>query len=92
MFRRVLPPLALAWMLVLGGAFLIGIGNPNLIGDPNQSPVCLVCSGRSGSFSDAGDLVIGVLTLGLAVAGLIATLAQPGIRQTSATEQAHRTR
>jgi hypothetical protein len=76
MVRRVVPLLALAWMLVLGGVLLVGIGDPNLIGDPNSSPVCLVCGGRSGSFRDVGDLVIGLLTVGLAVAGLIVTLPQ----------------
>ena len=58
------------------GVLLVGIGNPNLIGDPDASPVCLVCGGRSGYFRDGGDLVIGLLTLGLAVGGLIATLPQ----------------
>ena len=76
MFRRVLPPVAFVWMLVLGGVLLVGIGNPNLIGDPDASPVCLVCGGRSGYFRDGGDLVIGLLTVALAVAGLSATLSQ----------------
>jgi hypothetical protein len=76
MFRRVLPPLAFVWMLVLGGVLLVGVGNPNIIGDPNSSPVCLVCGGGSGYFRDVGDLVIGLLTVVLAVAGLIVTLAQ----------------
>jgi hypothetical protein len=74
MIRRVVPLLALAWMLVLGGALLVGIGNPNIIGDPTITPVCLVCGGRSGYFSDVGDLVIGIITIGLAVSGLILTL------------------
>jgi hypothetical protein len=74
MVRRVVPLFALAWMLVLGGVILVGIGNPNLIGDPNATPICLVCGGRSGYFSDVGDLAIGVLTIGLALAGLIVTL------------------
>jgi hypothetical protein len=74
MFRRFLPLLALAWMIVLGGVLLVGVGNPNIIGDPNQTPVCIVCGGRSGYFSDVGDLVIGLLTIGLAVAALIVTL------------------
>ena len=77
MVRRVVPPLALAWMLVLGGVLLVGVGNPNIIGDPGITPVCLVCGGRSGYFRDVGDLVIGLLTVALAVAGLIATLSQP---------------
>jgi hypothetical protein len=76
MVRRVVPPLALAWMLVLGGVLLVGVGNPNIIGDPGITPGCLVCGGRSGYFRDVGDLVIGVLTVGLAVAGLIVTLSQ----------------
>ncbi len=76
MVRRVVPLLAWIWMLVLGGAILVGIGDPNLIGDPNASPLCIVCGGRSGYFSDVGDLVIGILTIGLAVAGLIVTLPQ----------------
>jgi hypothetical protein len=74
MVRRVVPPLAFAWMIVLGGAILVGVGNPNIIGDPNATPVCLVCGGRSGYFGDVGDLMIGILTVGLAVAGLIITL------------------
>jgi hypothetical protein len=76
MLRRVLPLMAFVWMLVLGGVLLVGIGNPGIIGDPNVSPVCLVCGGLSGSFRDVGDLVIGLLTVGLAVAGLIVTLPQ----------------
>jgi hypothetical protein len=75
MFRRVLPLVALVWMLVLGGAILVGIGDPNLIGDPNQSPVCIVCGGRRG-VSDPAELVLGVITIGLAGAGLVATLSQ----------------
>jgi hypothetical protein len=74
MVRRVVPLVALAWMMVLGGAILVGIGDPGIIGDPNQSPVCIVCGGRSGYFGDVGDLAIGILTVGLAAAGLIVTL------------------
>jgi|GEM_PF-4733539 len=76
MLRRVLPLLAFAWMIVLGGVLLVGIGNPNLVGDPTITPVCLVCGGRSGYFNDVGDIVIGLLTIGLGVAGLIVTLPQ----------------
>jgi hypothetical protein len=76
MFRRVLPLVAFAWMIVLGGVLLVGIGDPNLIGDPNATPICLVCGGRSGYFSDRGDLVVGLLTIGLGVAALIVTLPQ----------------
>ena len=63
-------------MLVLGGVLRVGIGDPGILGDPNATPVCLVCGGRSGYFRDVGDLVIGLLTVALAVAGLIATLSQ----------------
>jgi hypothetical protein len=76
MLRRVLPLLAFAWMIVQGGALLVGIGNPNLVGDPTITPVCLVCGGRSGYFNDGGDIVIGLLTIGLGVARLIVTLPQ----------------
>jgi hypothetical protein len=75
MFRRFLPLVALVWMIVLGGVLLVGIGDPNVIGDPNQSPVCIVCGGRRG-FSDVGDLVIALLTMALGVAGLLVTLSQ----------------
>ena len=74
MIRRVVPLVAFAWMLVLGGVLLVGIGDPNLIGDPNVTPVCLVCGGRSGYFGKVGDLVIALVTIGLGVAGLIVTL------------------
>jgi hypothetical protein len=77
MVRRVLPLVAFVWMLVLGGVLLVGIGNPNLIGDPNVSPVCLVCGGRTGYFRDVGDLVVGIVTLGLGLVGLIITVSQP---------------
>ena len=76
MLCRFLPLVAFVWMLVLGGVLLVGIGDPHIIGDPNVSPVCLVCGGRSGYFRDVGDLVIGLLTVALAVAGLSATLSQ----------------
>ena len=76
MLRRFLPLVAVVWMLVLGGVLLVGIEDPHIIGDPNVSPVCLVCGGRSGYFRDVGDLVIGLLTVALAVAGLSATLSQ----------------
>jgi hypothetical protein len=75
MVRRVLPLVALVWMLVLGGVLLVGIGDQNLIGDPNSSPVCIVCGGRSG-VSDPAELVLGILTLALAGAGLVAALSQ----------------
>ena len=74
MFRRFVPLLALAWMLVLGGVLRVGIGDPGILGDPNATPVCLVCGGRSGYFRDVGDLVIGLLTVGLVLAGLIVSL------------------
>jgi hypothetical protein len=76
MVRRVLPLLAFAWMLVLGGAILVGIGDPHIVGDPSITPVCLVCGGRSGYFNDVGDIVIGLLTIGLGLAGFLATLSQ----------------
>lgn len=75
MFRRVVPLVAWVWMIVLGGVILVGIGNPNIIGDPNQSPVCIVCGGRRG-FSDVGDLVIAIVTIAVAVAALLVTLPQ----------------
>jgi hypothetical protein len=78
MVRRVIPLMAFVWMLVLGGVLLVGIGDPHIIGDPGITPVCLVCGGRTGYFSEVGDLVIGLLTIGLAVAGLIVTLPQQG--------------
>ena len=62
-------------MMVLGGVLLVGIGDPNVIGDPNATPVCIVCGGRMGS-SDVGDIAIGILTVALGVAGLIVTLSQ----------------
>jgi hypothetical protein len=74
MFRRVFPLVAMVWMIVLGGAILVGISDPEQIGDPN-SHVCIVCGGRTGS-SDVADIVVGVLTLALGVAGLIVTLSQ----------------
>jgi hypothetical protein len=76
MVRRVLSLVAFVWMIVLGGAILVGIGNPNLIGDPTITPVCIVCGGRSGYFNDIGDIVIGIVTVGLGVVGLIVTLSQ----------------
>jgi hypothetical protein len=75
MFRRFVPLLAWVWMIVLGGVLLVGIGDPNVIGDPNASPVCIVCGGRRG-FTDVGDLFIGLVTIALAVAGLLVTLPQ----------------
>jgi hypothetical protein len=76
MIGRVIPLLAFAWMIVLGGDILVGIGNPGIIGDPTITPVCIVCGGRSGYFNDVGDIVIGILTIGLGVVGLIVTLPQ----------------
>jgi hypothetical protein len=89
MLRRLIPPWAFVWMIVLGGVLLIGIGNPNIIGDPTITPVCIVCGGRTGS-SDVGDIAIGILTLALGAAGLIFTLSQPsGFRDPGSSVSSH---
>jgi hypothetical protein len=89
MFRRLIPPLAFVWMIVLGGVLLVRIGDPNLIGDPHITPVCIVCGGRTGS-SDVGDIAIGILTLALGVAGLIVTLSQrSGISNPGSSVSSH---
>ncbi len=67
MIRRVLVLVAMAWMILLGGTILIGIGDSNV----RPAGVCITCDGPS-----AWPTVIGIVTVALGVAALSISLMQ----------------
>jgi hypothetical protein len=67
MVSRVLVLVAMAWMILLGGTILIGIGDSNV----RPADVCITCNGPS-----AWPTLIGIVTVALGVAALTVSLMQ----------------